>query len=258
MTMQTDELGPDTPRNRGDYGAPHTSPVTPAEDIRTILLNRVSGTAILIGAFMTLAFQLILNLFGVGVGAAYSAPFANVAQAAAYLSGGALLWWAISGIVAAFIGGLTAGRLSGQPKQTSAGWHGLGAWSISVVVVAILMTGIIGSVGAAQGKNANISMMIPGSTAGTSSYNNNGGAAGNAANPGSTGANASLPGNTAANSANGGNSVAVDAKTTAQVSIISAIALLIGAFAAWFGGWVGAVQPTVTDPDLRASSFHSL
>jgi hypothetical protein len=33
---------PDTPRNRGDYDAPHTSPVTPAEDVRSIMLNRVS------------------------------------------------------------------------------------------------------------------------------------------------------------------------------------------------------------------------
>ena len=37
---------PDTPRSRGDTDAPHISPVTPAEDARTILLNRVSWGAV--------------------------------------------------------------------------------------------------------------------------------------------------------------------------------------------------------------------
>ena len=37
-----DTVRPDTPRNRGDYDAPHVSPVTPAEDARSILLNKVS------------------------------------------------------------------------------------------------------------------------------------------------------------------------------------------------------------------------
>ena len=39
---------PDTPRNRGDHDAPHKSPVTPAEDARTILLNKITWGAVLV------------------------------------------------------------------------------------------------------------------------------------------------------------------------------------------------------------------
>jgi hypothetical protein len=52
----------DTPRNRGDDDAPHLSPATPADDVRTILLNRISWSAVLAGVVVSLVTQLILNL----------------------------------------------------------------------------------------------------------------------------------------------------------------------------------------------------
>jgi hypothetical protein len=44
------------------------SPVTPAEDARTILLNRIAWGAVAAGVVMSLVAQLILNMIGVGVG----------------------------------------------------------------------------------------------------------------------------------------------------------------------------------------------
>jgi hypothetical protein len=52
---------PDTPRSLGDSDAPHMSPVTPDEDARTILLNRVSWAAVLAGVVAMLVTQLILR-----------------------------------------------------------------------------------------------------------------------------------------------------------------------------------------------------
>ena len=66
MTM-TDHH-PDTPRNRGDSDAPHMSPVTPQEDFRTIMLNRVSWAAVLAGVVVSLVTQLLLNMLGLGLG----------------------------------------------------------------------------------------------------------------------------------------------------------------------------------------------
>jgi hypothetical protein len=43
----------DTPRARGDTSAPHMSPVTPAEDARTILINKISWGAVLAGPSRT-------------------------------------------------------------------------------------------------------------------------------------------------------------------------------------------------------------
>jgi hypothetical protein len=45
---------PDTPRNRGDDDTSHMSPVTPAEDARTIMTNKISWGAVLAGVVVTL------------------------------------------------------------------------------------------------------------------------------------------------------------------------------------------------------------
>ena len=139
---------PDTPRNRGDSDAPHRSPVTPAEDARSVLLNRVSWGAVLAGVVVALVAQLILNMIGIGVGASTLDPGAGVDQnpSARGFSIGAAIWWTVSGILAAVAGGFTAGRLAGQPKETTAGWHGLTSWALTTLVIFWLLTSTIGGV----------------------------------------------------------------------------------------------------------------
>src|SRR5215208_3256419 len=98
-----DTVDPNIPRRRGDQDAPHMSPVTPAEDARTILLNRVSWGAVLAGVAVALVTQLVLNLLGVGVGAATLDPYAGADEnpSASSFSIGAGIWFAVSGILAA-------------------------------------------------------------------------------------------------------------------------------------------------------------
>jgi hypothetical protein len=137
----------DTPRARGDRNAPHASPVTPDEDVRTILINRVSWGAVLaVGVAVALVIQLILNLLGIGLGAATIDPATGDNPSASTLSIGAGIWWSISGIIAALAGGYTAGRLVGQPKESSGAWHGLTAWAITTLLVFYLLGTTIGSV----------------------------------------------------------------------------------------------------------------
>jgi hypothetical protein len=137
---------PDTPRNRGNRDAPHVSPVTPAEDARSVLLNRVSWGAVLAGVVVALVAQLILNMIGIGVGAATLDPGAGAEQnpSARGFSLGAAVWWMVSGIVAALVGGFTAGRLSGEPKESTAAWHGLTSWAFTTLVIFWLLTSTIG------------------------------------------------------------------------------------------------------------------
>jgi hypothetical protein len=144
----TDVHHPDTPRNRGDYNAPHMSPVTPAEDARTIMLNRVSWGAVLAGVVVALVTQLILNLLGIGIGAATLDPGAGAAEnpSATSFSIGAGLWFALSGIIAALAGGYTAGRLAGRPQESTAGWHGLTTWALTTLVVFYLLTSTVGGI----------------------------------------------------------------------------------------------------------------
>ena len=139
---------PDTPRNRGDSDAPHLSPVTPAEDARTILINKISWGAVLAGVVVALVAQLILNMIGIGIGASTLDPGGGAADnpTATGFSIGAAIWWTLSGVLAALAGGYAAGRLAGKPKESTASWHGLTAWALTTLIVFYLLTSTLGSV----------------------------------------------------------------------------------------------------------------
>ena len=131
--------------SRRDGDGPHLSPVAPADDARTILINRVSWGAILAGVATALVSQLILNMLGIGIGASTLDPMTNDNPAASTFSIGAGIWWALSGIIAAFVGGYVASRLSGQPKESTGGWHGLTSWAATTLLVFYLLSTAVGS-----------------------------------------------------------------------------------------------------------------
>jgi hypothetical protein len=139
-------IQPETPRSRGDRDAPYATAVTPEEDMRTILINRISWGAVLAGVVIALVTQLILNLLGLGIGASTFDPAAGTGPSAATFSVGAGLWWIISGILAALAGGYAAGRLAGQPKEASGGWHGLTAWALATLIIFALLTTTAGAI----------------------------------------------------------------------------------------------------------------
>jgi hypothetical protein len=56
------------------------------------------------------------------------------------LSLGAGLWWVISGVIAAGVGGYLAGRLSGKPSETTTAYHGLIAWAVSTLIIVYLIS----------------------------------------------------------------------------------------------------------------------
>jgi len=137
---------PDTPRARGDYDAPHLTPATPAEDVRTIMINQVSLGAVFAGVVVALVTQLILNMLGIGIGAATLSPVTGESPTASSFSIGAGIWWMVAGILAALAGGYTAGRLAGQPKESTAAWHGLTSWALTTPLIFYLLTSTVGSI----------------------------------------------------------------------------------------------------------------
>src|SRR5437868_8188301 len=91
-------------------------------------------SAVLAGVFASLVVQILLTMLGFGVGLlAIDVPTAQSAPAGAGWA--AFVWWAVSGIIAAFIGGAVAAANS--PDQTGLGrvGHALAAWSVATVVV---------------------------------------------------------------------------------------------------------------------------
>src|ERR671910_2373374 len=137
---------PATPRSRGD-DAPHMSPVTPAEDARTMLINKISWGAVLAGVVVALVTQLVLNMLGIGIGAATLDPGAGAGEnpSAQSFSIGAGIWFALSGIIASLAGGYAAGRLAGKAKESTAGWHGLTTWALTTLLIFYLLTSTVGS-----------------------------------------------------------------------------------------------------------------
>jgi hypothetical protein len=91
-------------------------------------------SAVLAGVFASLVVQILLTMLGFGIGLlAIDIPTASSAPAG--VGWAAFVWWAVSGIIAAFIGGAVAAANS--PDQTNLGrvGHALAAWSVATVVV---------------------------------------------------------------------------------------------------------------------------
>jgi hypothetical protein len=119
---------------------PQTTAISASDDLRTIMLNEISWGAVVAGALIGLVVQLILNMVGIGVGLSTVNAVAGDSPSASSISMGAGLWWVISGIIAAGIGGYLAGRLSGKPSHSTTAYHGLISWALSVLVVVYLVS----------------------------------------------------------------------------------------------------------------------
>ena len=112
------------------------------------MLNRISWGAVFAGTVVALVTQFILNMLGIGLGAASLDPAAGAGAnpAASTFSIGAGIWFALSGILASLAGGYAAGRLAGKPKESTAGWHGLTAWALTTIIVLYLLTTTVGGI----------------------------------------------------------------------------------------------------------------
>jgi hypothetical protein len=91
-------------------------------------------SAVLAGVFASLVVQILLTMLGFGIGLlAIDVPTAQSAPASAGWA--AFVWWAVSGIIAAFVGGAVAATNS--PDQTGLGrvGHAVAAWAVATVVV---------------------------------------------------------------------------------------------------------------------------
>lgn len=270
--------------------------VTPAEDVRTVVLNQVSWGAVFAGIALALVVHLLLTMIGAGVGLISLNPGQAGAADAGTFSITAGIWWIVAGIIAAFAGGYTAGRLSGRPKQSTAAWHGLASWAGTTIIVFYLLTtavaGIVGGVFNAVGSFAQtaaevaapvvdeldpleqvaqqVEIAAPGDDA--AAIRDAAVAAvraaltadeAEAAEAQETAAQAlaratgepietaqqrlaNLQADFEAAMAEAADAAEAASNALGTASLFAALALVLGAIAAWFGGRMGKVRPTVT------------
>jgi hypothetical protein len=111
--------------------------------------RRVSWGAIFAGAAAVIAVELLLNLFGAGVGAATINPQQGQLPGQG-LAVGAVIWFAVSFIISLFIGGWLVGRLAERPSKRDGALHGFVTWAVaSLVLVYMLSTAVGGLLGGA-------------------------------------------------------------------------------------------------------------
>jgi len=111
----------------------------------TAALNKISWGAIIAGVALALTAQFLLNLLGVGIGAAVLDPGTTDNPTATSFSIISALWFVVAGLVASFIGAYAASRLSGRPSETTGGFQGVTSWAVTTLVVLYLLTTSVGA-----------------------------------------------------------------------------------------------------------------
>ncbi|KAA0687385.1 PhnA-like protein [Neorhizobium sp. P12A] len=106
---------------------------------------KISWGAVLAGVVLALSTQFLLNLLGVGIGAAVLDPATSDNPAASTFSIIGGLWFVAAGIIAAYIGGYVSSRLSGRPDGFTGGFHGVTTWGTTTLVVLYLLTTSVGA-----------------------------------------------------------------------------------------------------------------
>ena len=107
-------------------------------------------SAVFAGVLTSLVLQLLFSLLGLGIGTLMvDATTANAAPAA--VGWPAFTWWAVTGIISAFVGGAVAAALSPDDTRIGRIGHSLAAWALATLIVAgaaIIGAGTAGNVAA--------------------------------------------------------------------------------------------------------------
>lgn len=117
------------------------SPVTPSIAVRRVSVSAVRWSAIFAGAVAGLATHMLLSLLGVAVGL----TAADAAGNGAAVPIAAVIWNSLCMLIAAFVGGYVAARMSGLARRTDGVLHGFVAWATVMVLFVWLATTAIGN-----------------------------------------------------------------------------------------------------------------
>ena len=107
-------------------------------------VRRISWASVVAGVFILLVVQMMLALLGVALGLFVASP--GDSPTATSFGVGAGIYWAITTIIATFIGGWAASYLNGQPGRTEGILHGLITWAVATVILLYIVTSSVSGV----------------------------------------------------------------------------------------------------------------
>ncbi len=147
---ESDELG--RRRASDELGRRRASPSIQPESL-PVQASAVSWGSIVAGATAAAALALVLTMLGTGLGMSSASPWAYTGISAEAFGISAILWLALTQLIASGVGGYLAGRLRTKWIATDADEvyfrdtaHGFLAWAVSALMTAALLTSMIGSI----------------------------------------------------------------------------------------------------------------
>lgn len=122
----------------------------------------VSWAAVAGGSFVSAALLLSLSVLGAGMGLSSLSPWSNSGMSSSSVGMGALLWLAITEIIACAIGGYVAGRLRTKWVDVHSDEvyfrdtaHGLLVWAVAFVIMAAFLISAGTSLAVGEKQSAN-------------------------------------------------------------------------------------------------------
>ncbi|WP_151447146.1 hypothetical protein [Lacisediminimonas profundi] len=112
-----------------------------ATSVRRPLIPAIRWGAVIAGVAVGISVQLALSLLGIATGLSV----ADVSGGRAGLARGALIWAGFSMLVAAFVGGYVAARMTGLKRKADGVLHGVVTWSVTTLLFATLASSASGS-----------------------------------------------------------------------------------------------------------------
>lgn len=109
-------------------------------NLRRQVFPAIRWGAILAGVAVGISVQLALTLLGIATGLST----ADVTQGEG-VGTGPLVWAGFSMLIAAFVGGYVAARMSGLKRKADGILHGAVSWAVTTIIFAVLATSVGGS-----------------------------------------------------------------------------------------------------------------
>jgi hypothetical protein len=187
-----------------------------------------SWPAVLAGVAAALIVQVLLTLLGIGI-RLIPVDTSTVATTPVGVNWGSLLYWAISWIIASFVGGWVAGAIT--PPGTGAA-HGLAAWAVASLI-------LIGAATLTPASSTSLAAKLLGPTATSVTHLD------------ALTRGANDRGTVGQQPAASQQDIESARRSVAGSTLASFIALLIGALAALLGGLLGSRTGDVVEREAR-------
>jgi hypothetical protein len=119
---------------------PYSSVATPVGVVPETQSKPMCWGAVIAGAVVALSVHLLVTLFGIGLGLQVIDPISDAEPAKGFGIGVGIAW-SVGALLALWVGGWVAGRLTPEPSRGLGGLHGAVVWSLATVVAAFMLVG---------------------------------------------------------------------------------------------------------------------